>query len=116
VDVKVHGTRAELVVVSVGSEDDRTRRSMERCSRRKKRRRGVACGRLRSGGARGGRLGAAQPVAAGVEVCGAIAWLRGRARHGAPQQLRVGVQERRESCELLRLEQRKDKAQVTWGR
>jgi hypothetical protein len=30
------GTRAKLVVVSVGSEDDRTRRFMERCSQRKK--------------------------------------------------------------------------------
>jgi hypothetical protein len=46
VDAEVHGTRVELVVVSVGSEDDRMRRSMERCSRRKKRRCGVACGRL----------------------------------------------------------------------
>jgi hypothetical protein len=36
----------ELVVVSVGSEDDRTRRSMERCSWWKKRRRRVACGQL----------------------------------------------------------------------
>jgi hypothetical protein len=70
----------------------------------------------RSGGARGGRLGAARPVAAGVEVCGATAWQCGRARHDASRQLRAGVRERGESCELLGLEQREDKAQVTWGR
>jgi hypothetical protein len=46
VDAEVHGTHAELVVVPVGSKDDRTRWSMEMCSRWKKRLRGVACGRL----------------------------------------------------------------------
>jgi hypothetical protein len=48
-------TQAELVVVSVGSEDDWTRRSMEGCSRWKKQRRGVACCRLRAAANGSGR-------------------------------------------------------------
>jgi hypothetical protein len=76
----------------------------------------VQGGGLRLSGARGGCLGAARPAAAAVEVCGAAAWWHGRARHDALRQLRAGVRERGESCELLRLEQREDKAHVTWGR
>jgi hypothetical protein len=85
------------------------------------RQRGVACGRLRGvangsgrrpkfGGAWGGRLGAARLAVVGVVARGAAAWRRGRARCGASWQLRAGVRERGELCELLRLEQHEDKA------
>jgi hypothetical protein len=53
---------------------------------------------------------------ASAEARDAAAWRHSRARRGAPWQLRAGVQERGESCGLLKLEQRENKAQLTWGR
>jgi hypothetical protein len=69
-----------------------------------------------SGGARGSRLGVARPALAGVEAHDAAVWRHRKARCGALRQLRACVRERGESCGLLRLEQREDKAQLTWGR
>jgi hypothetical protein len=67
--------------VPVGSEDDRTRQSMERCSRQqKKQRRRVARGGPSLGGARGGRLGATRPAVASVEVHGVAAVASGAGR------------------------------------
>jgi hypothetical protein len=62
-----------------------------------------------SGGARGDCLGAARLAVAGTEACGATVWWCGRARHGAPWQLRAGVRERGENiwpsvrCERIRV-------------
>jgi hypothetical protein len=114
-------------VVWVGSEDDRMRRSIERCSGWKKRWCGVTCGHLRvavdSSGRRPkiGRCSRRSPWHSptggswrGSGWCCSVVARQSKAQH--PRQLQAGVRERGESCELLRLEQREDKAHVTWGR